>query len=265
MSKLEDLTGKKFGRWLIISRADNSKSGDTMWNCICQCEAKTKRVVSATNLKRGKSKSCGCYNHEQLMARNTKHGLAHSRLYRIWCNMKSRCLNENILCYDRYGKKGITVCKEWVESFDNFKKWSLENGYNERLTIDRINPNGNYEPDNCRWADYTEQANNKNNNFNIEYKGTCKSLEQWSREVNIHSKTIKNRLIAGWTVAQALGYEAPLVIQTQQRYKIEIDGEIYNIKGASEKLNLKYSTVKGRIRNGWTIEEALGLTPRKKT
>lgn len=154
--KLIDITGQRFGRLIVIERDRTKKA--TYWNCLCECGNKIS--VMGKYLRNGKTTSCGCYHKEMLSQRSKTHGLTGKRLYRIWANMKNRCLNKNVNCFPYYGGRGIAICDEWLQ-FDNFMKWSLSNGYDEKLTLDRINNNGNYEPLNCRWVTMKEQCQNR--------------------------------------------------------------------------------------------------------
>lgn len=135
---------------------------------------------------------------------NYKHGGKHTRLYNIWCGMKSRCYNKNDSHYPRWGGRGIQVCSEWLLDFDNFQVWALHNGYADNLTIDRINNDGNYCPANCRWVTVAEQNNNQRTNRLITYNGKTQNLKQWSKELHINYGTLLFRLDAlNWSIDKA--------------------------------------------------------------
>lgn len=157
---LIDLTGLRYGRLTVIARAAGNKRGHALWMCKCDCGNEC--VVQSQNLRRGITKSCGCYASDMRAIANTIHGGYGTRLYRIWKGVLSRCRNESSTDYKWYGAKGVTVCEEWSE-YVNFRDWAISNGYKDDLTIDRIDPFGNYEPSNCRWATIKEQNFNKRN------------------------------------------------------------------------------------------------------
>lgn len=154
----KDLTGKQFGRLTVIERI---KHNNTLGYWICKCECGNEKIVPTNRLTQGMTKSCGCLNHDLVIERSTVHGLRHTRLYRIWNGMKQRCHNENHPRFKDWGGRGIKVCDEWKQSFKTFYDWSIQNGYSDNLSIDRINNNGNYDPNNCRWSTVQEQNKNK--------------------------------------------------------------------------------------------------------
>lgn len=162
MSRFIDLTGQRFGRLTVLERAENCTNGPkprTRWRCRCDCGKEV--VVLVGSLRSGSTQSCGCLHRENEANRHMVHGLTDTRLHRIWSDMKTRCKYECHRSYKYYGGRGIRVCDEWLSDFMNFYKWAMSNGYQDDLSIDRIEVNGNYEPSNCRWATRSEQALNK--------------------------------------------------------------------------------------------------------
>lgn len=182
--KLIDLTGQKFNRLTVLSRTSSDKSGNTMWKCICDCGNET--CVRADQLKSGRVKSCGCYNNEVRSRTHTVHGHRRERIYGIWAGIKKRCNNTNATNYALYGGRGIAVCKEWESDFVPFYEWAISHGYSDSLSIDRIDYNGNYCPENCRWASAKEQSLNRRSNMVVEMGGQKKPLSVWCEDLGVN-------------------------------------------------------------------------------
>lgn len=198
-----DYIGKKYGRLTIVEYVGRIKNYQIVMRCKCDCGTMSKDVI-LSNLKSGITTSCGCVHKERVKDALTKHGYAKSRLYNVWALMKDRCYNERNKYYKDYGGRGIKVCEEWRCSFESFQEWAHNNGYKEGLSIDRVDVNGCYEPDNCRWATAKEQARNKRNNIMLKIGGRVAPLSEWAEILNLPYHTIHMRLRNGWDVVPAL-------------------------------------------------------------
>ena len=161
-----DITGKQFGRLTAIEVSEYKKGEGYIWRCKCECGKES--FLPVKRLMSGKVNSCGCLRDEKIAQVNAKHNKSkHSRLYNVWVGMRQRCNDPNHKSYANYGGRGIKVCDEWND-FTVFEKWAVANGYDEdapygECTIDRVDVDSNYQPDNCRWVDLSTQANNKRN------------------------------------------------------------------------------------------------------
>lgn len=184
----KDLTGQKFGRLTAIKKDDTKKSRKAYWICLCNCG--NIKSVRSDSLQAGRIRSCGCLKKEQdktnlqkseVKKKTKRFGEPYGkiRIHTIWANMKSRCYNQNDKRYKDYGGRGICVCKEWKDDFFGFYEWAINNGYNDNLTIDRIDNIGNYNPNNCRWVTIEDQCNNRRSNINITIGNETKTLKQW--------------------------------------------------------------------------------------
>lgn len=185
LHQANDLTGQRFGRLVAIERAPNI-GRLTAWRCQCDCGNYV--VVRSATLKNGETQSCGCLHSDLLSCRNRTHGKSETRLHKVYKNIKKRCYNTKSGSFENYGGRGITVCDEWLgeDGFQHFWDWAYANGYDEnaprgQCTIDRIDVNGNYCPQNCRWVTMQEQANNKRNNHYVVIDGEKKTLAEWCR------------------------------------------------------------------------------------
>lgn len=198
MGRATNLAGKRFGRLTVLERDYGKKGSCAAWRCKCDCGKDV--VIFATSLKQGSSKSCGCLRNESSAQRCRKHGKYGTRIYNIWQSMRGRCKydNENT---KRWHGRGIKVCDEWQNSFDAFYEWAINNGYDDGLSIDRIDTNGNYTPDNCRWADAKTQANNRQQRKGklIEIDGEARSVKEWAAVSGVNRNTIMTRLRRGKT------------------------------------------------------------------
>jgi len=226
-----NLQGKTFGRLTAISYIH--KNGKLYWKCKCVCGNYVDVIPSS--LIRGETRSCGCYQREIMSQIKRKKSIKQTRLYRIWGAMKYRCYNPNCHSYPRYGGRGIEICDEWKNNFLSFQTWALQNGYNDFLSIDRKDCNGNYTPENCRWADAKQQAMNRSSTRFIEYKGEQKSIYDWSVELKINYDTLIDRINKGLSMEKIMNTP----IKTRGRYKPlstmekEQIKELYN-KGVSK-------------------------------
>lgn len=196
-----DLTGNVYGRLKVLGYAF-SKNGTPYWNCICECGRE--KIALGKDLKRGMIRSCGCLRREIASKRQQTHGNSETRLYYIWLTMKNRCKAiKTKKAYKNYVMRGISVCSEWLD-FSTFQEWAIKNGYNDNLTIDRINNDGDYCPENCRWSDMYTQANNKRTNVHLTFKNKTQTIAQWARELGMKYNTLDERLRKGWSVEDAL-------------------------------------------------------------
>lgn len=188
-----DLTGRRFGRLSVIGVDDRGTRKTYFW---CECDCGTVKSIRGDGLLSGRIVSCGCKKREQdriNLEANHKHKMSHTRPYEIWQGIKGRCYNKNDARYSRYGGRGITVCEEWREDFSAFYKWALANGYRDDLTIDRIDNNKGYSPDNCRWADQETQSRNRASNVKIRIGNATKTLVEWCEIFDLNYKTVYAR------------------------------------------------------------------------
>ncbi len=184
-----DYTGRKFGRLTVISQSPDNKC-----KLICRCDCGRETEVFTSNLTRGHTRSCGCLKEEIVKAgAHTIHGKRHTRLYGIWRGMRKRCRDKNGIRASSYVEKGIKVCAEW-EDFSTFEAWALSHGYDDTLSIDRIDNDGDYCPENCRWATSRQQANNRSSNHFVEYGGERHTIAEWSRITGIPQGDILSRI-----------------------------------------------------------------------
>lgn len=245
-----DMIGQRFGKLVVVSRAENDKKGQARWLCQCDCGGST--ITTRYNLITGQTKSCGC------ILRSPRTTELDRRLSGVHSNMKARCSNPNNPHYKYYGGRGITVCEEW-QHVDKFREWAYNNGYKPGLTIDRIDVNGNYEPNNCRWVTMQEQQFNKTDSHLITYKGETKCLAEWENQLGIDHRTILARLNNGWTVEQALF--TPI---NNHLTKISYNNQTHTLTEWATITNISVNTLHSRLNIlHWSIEKALTTPVRK--
>ena len=193
-SNFKDISGQKFGRLTAIECVGKNRANYAMWRCRCDCGKET--TVASNSLRSGNTRSCGCLSVDlstsRIVSRNTTHGKTHTVLFRRWTGMHTRCENERAVNYKDYGGRGISVCNEWA-AFIPFYEWAMANGYEPRLTLDRIDPNGDYCPDNCRWIPASEQAKNRRSTRYITFGGERMCLADWARKYHVDPTTLQGR------------------------------------------------------------------------
>ena len=205
MSVLKE--GMKFGKLTVRELVVNGNTNQRKYLCDCECGGT--KITSEDNLRRGHCRSCGCLykGHGGSKKKNIFMG-SDSKLYRTWSGIKSRCFDQNSNNYHNYGGRGITMCDEWKNDYNTFKKWALHNGYDESggrdCSIDRIDTNGNYDPYNCKWSTAKEQANNTRRNTFVKYDGVEYTLSQLADKAGLNYSTFMSRYSRGWDIDKIL-------------------------------------------------------------
>lgn len=234
MGNFIDLTNKKFGKLLVLSQASRAKNNSIRWLCRCECGKEI--IVQGGHLRSGHTTSCGCSN--------IKHKMTNTRIYGIWNGMINRCVNPNKSSYKYYGDRGISFCAEWKE-FINFYNWAIQNGYNENLTLDRINPDKDYSPENCRWVTLKEQANNLRTNRKLTYNNETLNISQWAEKTGLSHATITRRLdVYKWSV------EKTLTTPVKKPIFVNYNNENILLSELAKKLNLTYQKAYDKFKRG---------------
>jgi hypothetical protein len=197
------MIGQTFGQLTVINNPNITKGGKRYWECECSCGRVI--LVPTGNLKSGNSSQCRACGNKNRKTKPRKHGETKTRLYRIWTSMKSRCSNPVTINFHRYGGRGIKVCDEWEKSYESFRDWALSSGYSDNLSLDRVDNDGDYEPDNCRWATRKEQSENMYTAQLITFNGETHCLAGWARKLGFSKSTLTARINRyGWPIERAL-------------------------------------------------------------
>lgn len=291
--------GDSVGYWTIINQG---KSPSGRFGYLCRCVCGTEKWVQTGSLRNGESKSCGCMTGRILSEQRTKHGKSRERIYKIWYSMMRRCNTPSSSEYHNYGGRGISVCDSWHD-FTSFYEWAIQSGYLPLMTLDRIDNNGNYCPENCRWVDMKSQSNNRRTNLLIEYDGRTQTATQWADELGISRQTLLYRLKSGWSLSDlftepvekrqytqymgrtmsysAIAKELGIKRSTLCKFiddggnlddfkkrplgtQIEYNGKTQNISQWARELGLSKQVIIWRLDNGWSIERALTESTKKK-
>jgi hypothetical protein len=194
------LGGQRFGRLTLVKELGPNAHGSIVWRCHCDCGNDT--MVTASNLRSGNTISRGCFHKERQHEAPLRHGMKGTRVYNAWINMRQRCTNPARKEWENYGGRGISVCDDWMVSFDAFLQDMGEP--QEGMTLDRFDVNGDYEPGNCRWASYQAQGRNTRDNRMVTYQSRTQSLADWADELGIAYWTLHVRFRRGWSTERAL-------------------------------------------------------------
>jgi hypothetical protein len=249
MATFNDLTGQRFGRLVVLKLSKQKKSGKRYrYYWFCQCDCGNTHEVRTDSLTSGNVQSCGCLHKEQAIKNvslHHSHKMSNTRLYHIWQKMKARCSNERSSDYYKYGGRGITVCNEWMD-FNLFCQWALSNGYSDDLTIDRIDNNRGYSPNNCRWVNAKMQARNRRSNIKVSFKGQEMTLLEASELSGIKYSA----LIARWN----RGVRPPKLFNdvksAGQKRSVYYNGKDVSLTELSKLTGINLNTLKSRYRAG---------------
>ena len=247
----EDIIGTKYERLTVIG-FEHAKSPSRNWKWIVKCECGNVKTFFPGDVRKGKVRSCGCLHNELAKERASKFRnpiAENKRLYNIYNNMKSRCFKPNDSRYKDYGGRGIAVCEEWAVSFDVFADWAKANGYRNDLTIERVDVNGDYCPENCEWIPLKEQAKNKRDTVWVEYKGERVKLQDLAEIAVVQYDALHNRITKGWDVEEAITTPSA--------------NECVSLRARCDAKGIKYTTVLNRKnRLGWDEDAALNTPVR---
>jgi hypothetical protein len=246
--KITDISGNLYGRLLVRGFHHKDEWRSPFWTCECSCGNVV--VVCGKKLKSGHTQSCGCLRRELTSERAAIHRMSKTSTYQIWSGMHTRCSNSNATRYDCYGGRGIRVCDRW-NSFECFLQDMGERP--EKMTIERIDNNGNYEPSNCCWATKKTQARNQRSNHRITYTGCTKTLVEWAEDTGLTYSALKCRIRKAKPLASALRPEH------QNFHMVSYEGKTQSIAAWSRELGMSYYKLRSRLQRGWSDHDAISV------
>lgn len=256
MSVPLDIVGQKYGKLTVVEylgiRRANCGHTASWFKCICDCGNECEK--KGTTLKTGKSNSCGCLYKELAHKKPNYHGKRNIKLYQVWCSFRRRCNSPTDAAYKNYGGRGIGYAPEW-DDYLTFERWAFENGYKQDvgLTLERIDVNKGYTPENCCWASRKRQSNNKRNNLYFTLDGVTHTLAEWCEIYKVPYSRVDARMNAlGWSFEDALFKDRCFPIHT-----ITYKGKTKTTKEWSEITGLSTNLIRSRLKNGWTPEEII--------
>lgn len=208
MSRVIDLAGEKFGEWTVLERAGKASSGNYKWLCECSCGNKVE--VDGNSLRGGRSTGC-----RRCAVPHNRTEYSGDPIQTIWAGMKQRCYDPNQARYERYGGRGIYICDKWLKEPKKFYEWAYDNGYYKGMSIDRINNDKGYSPENCRIIPLKDQGRNRRSNRHIEINGEIKIMNEWCKIFEINRSTVRGRLKRGWNTEDA--FKTPVNIKKDSR------------------------------------------------
>lgn len=252
-ARVIDMTGKKYGSITALSIAGKSVSGDLKWLFICDCGKRFD--ATGCYARTGKITTCPECAKERVRLASVIHGKSETKEYFTWTDIKTRCYNPKTKYFNNYGGRGIVVCDRWLESFENFLS-DMGVKPSVKHTIERKDNNGNYEPSNCYWATYTEQANNKRNNIKVTIDGETKTISRWASENGLSYSTVYQRHRDGNHDDQ-LTASRENFLRPKSTGSVELNGITDTYAGWSQRTGIKASTIAMRIRYGWSVEKSL--------
>lgn len=245
--RTKDLAGQRFGRLVALGFVGTDNGRKAKWLCKCDCGPFI--VTLGESLTKGRTVSCGCFRREKTIEKNFRHGLSNSPEYITWNGIKARCENPNEAAYANYGGRGVRMCARWRHNFGKFLD-DMGPKPGPEYSIERIDNNGNYEPDNCKWATRQEQNDNSRHNHLVEFQGQTRTMSQWSRLIGVNVGTLFNRLRTGWSIEDAL-------TTSSERDSLEFQGERLTISQWAKRTGIDARTLRYRVARGWPIEKVL--------